>query len=280
MMMIYTARRRAVGNALVLALASLCICLSVTAGLACPTGCEPTQRPDQTLVFGPMKVSRWLAETIVRAAEETGVDPAYLMALADKESSLLPASKAETSSAEGLFQFLEGTWLEVIRRYAAKHGFSGAADSVQLVRGQAVVADPAQRAWLLNLRRDPYLSALMAGEMINTHRDILAGKAQRDPSFSELYMAHFLGVNGASRFLELLEAKPTESAARAFPRAAKANRAIFVQTAKSEKTSGKAKPKAVTLADVRDRFDGMILGRVARYEAVRGAVGGSIIASN
>ena len=36
------------------------------------------------------------------------------------------------------------------------------------------------------------LSALMAGEMINTHRDILAGKIARDPSFAELYMITFL----------------------------------------------------------------------------------------
>jgi len=35
------------------------------------------------------------------------------------------------------------------------------------------------------------LSALMAGEMINTHRDILAGKIARDPSFAELYMITF-----------------------------------------------------------------------------------------
>jgi hypothetical protein len=138
-----------------------------------------------------------------------------------------------------------------------------------------VVTDPAEKAWILNLRRDPYLSALMAGEMINTHRDILAGQAQRDPSFSELYMAHFLGVNGASRFLELLEAKPTQSAARAFPKAAKANRTIFVQTRKSGQRSAKGKSKPITLADVRDRFEGMIVDRVARYETVR-----EVVASN
>jgi len=52
----------------------------------------------------------------------------------------------------------------------------------------------------------------MAGEMINTHRDILAGKIARDPSFAELYMAHFLGVNGASRFVALLGDTPGKSA--------------------------------------------------------------------
>jgi soluble lytic murein transglycosylase-like protein len=73
--------------------------------------------PNEVLVFEQMRVTRWLAETVVRAAQVTDVDPAYLMALADKESSFLPDNKARTSSAEGLFQFVEGTWLQVLRRY-------------------------------------------------------------------------------------------------------------------------------------------------------------------
>jgi hypothetical protein len=195
------------------------------------------------------------------------------MALADKESSLLPASKAETSSAEGLFQFLESTWLEVLRRYGAKHGFVGAVEAISRVQGRSVVADDKQRAWILSLRRDPYLSALMAGEMVNAHREILAGKAERDPSFSELYMAHFLGVHGASRFLELLQDKPTATATKAFPKAAKANRSIFVE-------KGRAKAKHLTLAEVHGRIDAMIDYRIARYEAVRGDAGLTRVATN
>jgi hypothetical protein len=277
MKVVCAALGRAAGGAFLLALASLCISLPGTKAFAGPKESQAIANPQETLVFGPMKVSRWLAETVVRAAQTTGVDPAYLMALADKESSLLPASKAETSSAEGLFQFLEGTWLEVIRRYAAKHGFVGAAEAIQLVQGQPVVADPTERAWILNLRRDPYLSALMAGEMVNTHKEILAGRAQRDPSFSELYMAHFLGVHGAGRFLELLEAKPTQSAAQAFPRAAKANRTLFVQAAKQ---AGKTKQKPLTLTEVSKKFEGMIGDRVSRYAMVREAVGVTEVASN
>jgi len=257
------ARARAAVGAAVLAFASLCMPLQVSPSRADPMAPE-MGNPDETLVFGPMKVSRWLAETVVRAAEVTGVDPAYLMALADKESSLLPANKAPTSTAEGLFQFLESTWLEVLRRYGAKHGYSGAVEAISLVQGRAVVADEKQRAWVLSLRRDPYLSAVMAGEMINAHREILAGRAERDPSFSELYMAHFLGVHGASRFIELLQSKPTATATRAFPKAAKANRAIFMEA------KGK-KPKHLTMAEVRGRLDAMIDFRVARYEAVRDA---------
>jgi len=173
-----------------------------------------------------MRVPRWLAETVVRAAQVTGVDPAYMMALADKESSLLPDNKARISSAQGLFQFVEGTWLEVLRRYGPKHGYGAEAAAIRLVQGRPVVSDGQERERILGLRRDPYLSALMAGEMISTHRKTLSGKVARDPSFAELYMAHFLGVQGASRFVALLGDKPGKSASKAFTRAAKARRSL------------------------------------------------------
>src|SRR5215204_6730442 len=130
MALILAALTRARRGAILLAITSLCFSLQAAPGLADPFASDLAKDPNETLVFGPMKVSRWLAETVVRAAETTGVDPAYLMALADKESSLLPASKAATSSAEGLFQFLESTWLEVLRRYGAKHGFAGASEAI------------------------------------------------------------------------------------------------------------------------------------------------------
>jgi len=104
--------------------AALCLVLTGVSGHAQTLPSETDGNPNEVLVFEQMRVPRWLAETVVRAAQVTGVDPAYLMALADKESSLLPDNKARTSSAEGLFQFVEGTWLDVLRRYGPKHGYA------------------------------------------------------------------------------------------------------------------------------------------------------------
>src|SRR4051812_21168685 len=198
---------------------------------------EPQSAPqaDEMLAFEQMRVSRWIVDAVVRAASATDVDAAYLMALADKESSLLPDSRARTSSAEGLFQFVDTTWLEVVRRYGARHGYAAASDTIKLVRGRPTVVDPTLRRWILGLRRDPFVSALMAGEMVNTQREILAGKIARDPSFSELYVAHFLGSSAASRFVELLGGNAEQSAPEAFPTAAKANRAIFFKAAETRK---------------------------------------------
>jgi transglycosylase-like protein with SLT domain len=236
---------------------------------------EPAPNPEDECVFGEMKVPRLLAETVVRAAQVTGVDPAYLMALADKESSLLPNNRARTSSAEGLFQFIEGTWLEVLRRYGPKHGYAAEAEAIQIVDSRPVVSDPEQREAILRLRRDPYLSGLMAGEMINTHRQILAGKVARDPSFSELYMAHFLGVQGAKRFMDLLSDQPEKRASEAFPRAAKANRQLFY----ASKTGATRKHKALTVAEVQGRLDAIIAERVSRYARVRNGLAPAVVAA-
>jgi hypothetical protein len=249
----------------ILALAAACFVLPTSPSSAQTLAPEAGAGRAEVLVFENMRVPRWLAETVVRAAQVTGVDPAYMMALADKESSLLPDSKARTSSAQGLFQFLEGTWLEVLRRYGPQHGYGAEAAAIQIVKGRPVVADPRQREAILSLRRDPYLSALMAGEMINTHRETLSGKVARDPSFAELYMAHFLGVQGASRFVALLGDRPDQSAPEAFPRAAKANRALFFD----KREAARPKAKALSVAEVHGRIDAMIDQRVVRYASVR-----------
>jgi hypothetical protein len=256
---------RVVSALRVAATAAACMVLQVSPSHAQMLPPERSGNPNEVLVFEQMRVPRWLAETVVRAAQVTGVDPAYLLALADKESSLLPDSKARTSSAEGLFQFIEGTWLEVLRRYGPKHGYAAEAEAIRVVQGRPVVSDSNERERILDLRRDPYLSALMAGEMINTHRQILAGKVARDPSFAELYMAHFLGVNGASRFVALLSDTPEKRASEAFPRAAKANSALFFD----KKEATRARAKALSVAEVQGRVGAMIDKRVSRYANVR-----------
>src|SRR3954466_2518064 len=122
----------------------------LSSDLVQPLTAEPGPTPNDDLVFGEMKVPRWLAEAVVRAAQTTNVDPAYLMALADKESSLLPDNKARTSSAEGLFQFVETSWLEVFRRYGPKHGYAAEAEAIHLVQGRPAVSDSDERERILN----------------------------------------------------------------------------------------------------------------------------------
>ena len=85
------------------AISATCILLQFGSGHAQTLSSETSATRNEVLVFEQMRVPRWLAEAVVRAAGVTNVDPVYMMALADKESSLLPGNRNRTSSAEGLF---------------------------------------------------------------------------------------------------------------------------------------------------------------------------------
>ncbi|WP_409565294.1 lytic transglycosylase domain-containing protein [Methylobacterium sp. J-078] len=215
----------------------------------------------ERLRFGDMAVPREIVDTILRAAAETGVDPVYMMALADKESSFSTTVKAGTSSAEGLFQFLSGTWLELIRSYGARHGLAEEAAAVK-GRGSAItISDEATRTRVLRLRQDPYVAALMAGELINRDKGRIEQRIGRDLSTAELYFAHFLGTASAGRFLALTAEKPGQVAKQVFKAAAKANRSLFTEKA------GKGR-RSLTVAEVREKIGGMIDRRLDRYEGV------------
>jgi hypothetical protein len=219
------------------------------------------RNPDEPVEFGSLKIPRRLVETILRASEVTGVDPVYMMALADKESSFLVDVKAATSSAEGLFQFINKTWLQVVREFGARHGLHAEAAAIELVEGEPRVADDATRERILGLRRNPYLSAVMAAELLKKDRALIEQRIGRELRHTEFYLAHFFGVDAAGRFMELLDGKPKQSAPRVFPQAAKANKPLFFAR------QGK-KTKDLSVAEVYEKIDRMIDARIGRYRSV------------
>jgi hypothetical protein len=160
---------------------------------------------------------------IARAAQATGMDFDYLLAQAKLESALNPAARAPTSSAAGLYQFTNGTWLSTLERHGAAHGMDWA--NTLIAGGR--VSDPAARAQIMAMRYDPDTSALMAAELASDNTADLTGLLGRAPDAAELYLAHFLGSAGARDFLTALNATPGQSAAAVVPKAAAANRAIF-----------------------------------------------------
>jgi hypothetical protein len=161
---------------------------------------------------------------ISRAAERTGVDFDYLLAQAKLESNLDPEAKAKTSTATGLYQFIESTWLRTVDQHGDKHGLDWA-DAAINAYGR--VSDPATRAELLSLRKDAGISSMMAAELARDNAASLRSSLNREPEPVELYLAHFLGLGGAKNFLGALGSNPEQSAVALLPQAAKANRAIF-----------------------------------------------------
>ncbi len=164
---------------------------------------------------------------IARASQRTDVDFGYLFAQAKVESSLDPAARARTSSATGLFQFIESTWLDVMRRHGGNHGYGQYAAAIEAGPRGGRVADPLLRGRILALRNDPQAASLMAGALAQDNRDALRPVLGRDPDAGELYLAHFLGSNGAGRFLTALNQRPGAPAATEFASPAQANRGIF-----------------------------------------------------
>ncbi|WP_150117551.1 transglycosylase SLT domain-containing protein [Microvirga vignae] len=221
---------------------------------------EAFGNPDEIIPFNGRNIPRWLVHSILKAAHVTGVDPVYMMTLADVESSLSPEAKAPTSSAEGLFQFIDRTWLEIVAMHAADYGFTAAAEAIRMVNGEPTVSDK-DREWIMNLRTDPYFSALMAGELIKDVERALIAQGERELAEAELYLAHFLGAKSAVRFLEVLDQDPNMRASKLFPKAAKANTGLFME--------GKGrKRRSVTVAELYNKIDSKIVRRLDRYDGI------------
>lgn len=183
--------------------------------------------------FAAAPVNNDVRAAIARASQATGVDFDYLFAQAKIESSLNPQAKASTSSAAGLYQFTGGTWLQTVDRHGTRHGLDWAASAIEGGR-----VDPAMRAQIMAMRFDPNASALMAAELANDNKAALTGLLGRAPDAAELYMAHFLGAEGATKFLAALQSDPTQSAAALLPSAAAANRGIFYDAAGPRSVAG------------------------------------------
>lgn len=176
----------------------------------------------------PISVPPALAAVITRAGDKSGVDFDYLVQTAMRESSLNPDAKASTSSATGLFQFIESTWLEVLKTDGPSLGYSEQARHIQRNSdGTFVVPNAAKRAEILEMRHNPQMSADLAAAFTRSNGEFLTEKFGRHPSPGELYIAHFLGAGGAQRMFEAGLSNPDQIAADIFPRQAEANRAIF-----------------------------------------------------
>jgi hypothetical protein len=203
----------------------------------------PNVRPSIPAVTGAIR----------RAAASTGANFDYLLATAKVESNLDPNLTVSTSTATGLFQFIDQTWLGVMKTAGRAFGFERYADAItQTSSGRYVVEDPGLREEMMKLRKDPAANAVMGGVMTQQNAAVLANRIGRKPTEGELYVAHFFGPYAAARVLELAGSEPNADAAALFPDAARANRSVFYDR------QGNAR----TIAGVRDEL-------VRRYQVAK-----------
>ena len=165
---------------------------------------------------------------IQRASTATGVDFSFLLGTAKRECAFNPEAHAKTSSAAGLFQFVDQTWLATLKQHGAKYGYARYADLIQQGSDGRFHVDGAEaRRTVMDLRLDPHAASLMAGELASDHASYLRGRMGRDPTVGELYAAHVLGPQGSAKLIEAVRANPSVTAASLFPDAAASNRGLF-----------------------------------------------------
>lgn len=148
---------------------------------------------------------------------ESGVDFGFLMAMCAQESAFKPDAKPginpktgkRYSSAVGLYQFLDSTWSGMVKAYGAKYGIG------------------------TNDREIPRASAIMGALFARDNGTYLKSKGHT-VGRTELYMAHFLGMGGANKFLTALERNPSGSAAAIDPGAASANPSVYYVNGKAK----------------------------------------------
>jgi hypothetical protein len=134
----------------------------------------------------------------------------------------------KSSSATGLFQFIDQTWLGTLKQAGPAFGYGDYANAISRnASGHYSVDDAEMRREIMKLRNDPTANAVMAGALTQKNAAALTRRIGRQPTESELYIAHFLGAGGGGKLIQLAGSNPQTTAAEVFPQAAHANRPIF-----------------------------------------------------
>jgi len=186
---------------------------------------------NNTLSISGQNVPHAIASAIQKASDQSGVDFSYLVNQAKAESNFNPSIKASTSSATGLYQFIDSTWLQMVERYGDDYGIDTTGKS---------------KSDILEMRKDPETASFMAAAFASENERFLNNHWGGDVGSTELYFAHFLGAGGAASFLNAKDENPLQSAADIFPKAARANHNVFY-----DKETGAAR----SVAQVYDFFD-------------------------
>jgi hypothetical protein len=153
--------------------------------------------------------------TLKAVSGMTGVPLDWLLAIVGLESGFRFGVKASTSSATGWFQFINSTWDIMYAKCVKKYGLP---------------PDPGKtRAG----RTDPRINALLGGEFTKDNWEGLKKGLGRDNiTDTDVYMAHFLGLYGALKFLR---ADPNAFGYKVFKDAYSANMPLFFVDGKPSK---------------------------------------------
>nr|WP_314438613.1 transglycosylase SLT domain-containing protein [uncultured Brevundimonas sp.] len=237
--------------------------------------------------IGSIPSSSGVETAIRRASNAVGVDFDFMMKTARRESAMNPSARARTSSAAGLFQFIEQTWLSTVKQHGPQHGYGQYADLIQRGSDGRWRVEGSARNVVLDLRFDPQAASTMAAELTASNAAYLRGRTGKEPGAGDLYAAHFLGPAGAANLMQAMDRNPNGSAAALFPEAARANRSIFYRDGRAatvaevhanlQRTAGQGSPasgagsgEATLAAPSLSERDQMLAARLDRLKQDQG----------
>lgn len=168
--------------------------------------------PLANTVWDNPKIPAAVLSAIQVAAHESGVDPDLLAAVAWRESRFDPTARNRNSSAKGLLQFTNATWLQMIRDYGPDYNQARYANTIRKDKsGALVVSGKHVRTAILQLRSDPVLSAKFAAANMRRERGTIQERLGRGVVPADLYLLHVLGPTGTIRFLTAVSEHPSDS---------------------------------------------------------------------
>src|SRR5205807_4371847 len=111
-----------------------------------------------------------IAGAIKQAANSTGASFEYLLTTAKMESDFNPTAGATTSSARGLYQFIDQTWLGTVKEAGAQLGYGSYSDAIsKSSSGSYSVDDPVMKRSIMKLRDDPEAASSMAAALTQSN---------------------------------------------------------------------------------------------------------------
>ncbi|BAW19017.1 hypothetical protein [Ralstonia phage RP12] len=169
---------------------------------------------------------------ILAAAKMAGVDPKALIATIAIESGFNPNAAPKNpnlpSSAKGFGQHLDSSWLEDLQRDGRKFGIPNGTSQF-----------------------DPRASALMTAMRLKYNAQALQKALGRQPTVTDLYLAHLMGTGGATKFLK---APQDAIGAEEAPTAAKQHPTYFYEGS-----------RALTVKEVYAKFAAKVAKRPAEF---------------
>ena len=128
---------------------------------------------------------------LTEVAKGVGVPEELLIATVAQESAFNPAAKAGTSSAGGLFQFIDDTWASMVKKYGGKYGIT-----------------------MSTSKFDPVANAIMGAHFLKDNIEEINKKKKElgmpGATATDAYAAHFLGTGGAKKLLQALHDNPEQ----------------------------------------------------------------------